>query len=182
MDRSEQIEEVSAALVGACGELHNVAKDAENPYFSSRYASLPAILDAVRPVLAKHGLSVIQLPRNHPESSAVGVETILLHASGQYLSQTILVRPAKDDPQGVGSAITYCRRYALAAALGIGQEDDDGNAASVPHPEPLRPAPAAPPARRPEPQRSAAHLQQQPARDPVPDRLQNGAINEAQAK
>lgn len=161
MDSSEQIEKVSAALAGAFADLHNVAADAVNPHFRSRYTSLPALLDAVRPVLAKHGLAVVQMPVS--EEGRVGVETLLLHSSGQYLSSRVTVTPQKADPQGAGSAITYCRRYALAACLGIGQDDDDGNAASK--------APAAKPA---QPQRAA---EQPPAARP-----QNGTISEAQGK
>lgn len=163
MNTSQQIEKVSAALAGAFADLHNVAADAVNPHFRSRYTSLPALLDAVRPVLAKHGLAVVQMPIS--EEGRVGVETLLLHASGQYLSSRVTVTPQKADPQGAGSAITYCRRYALAACLGIGQDDDDGNAASR--------APAAkaapPPARKAEPA-------------PASERPQNGTISEAQGK
>lgn len=132
MDSSEQVEKVSAALVLAVGEMQNATFDARNPHFGSRYTSLPALLDLVRPILAKHGLAAVQLATS-AEGGRVGVETILLHASGQYLSSVIAVTPQKQDPQGAGSAITYCRRYALAAALGIGsEEDDDGNEASKP--------------------------------------------------
>jgi len=118
MDSSENVEKVSAALVAALADARNVALDAVNPHFRSRYASLPAMLDAVRPILAKHGLAAVQLAVSEPDGR-VGVETILLHASGQYLASRILVMPTKGDPQGAGSALTYCRRYALAAALGI---------------------------------------------------------------
>jgi hypothetical protein len=143
MQRSDEIDKVSAALVAACGELQNVVADAVNPHFKSQYASLPAILDTVRPVLAKHGLAVVQLPVTR--SDGIGVETTILHETGQYISGVLTVHPQKDDPQGAGGAITYCRRYALTAALGIGQDDDDANAVS--HAPQQRPAfrPVAPP-------------------------------------
>jgi hypothetical protein len=114
------------ALVSAIGELSNVAKTASNPYFKSKYATLDAIVDATRPVLAKHGLAVMQQPL-FMEGTA-GVETIIIHKSGFETSSTLLL-PLKDQsPQGVGSAITYARRYALAAVLGLAtEEDDDGN-------------------------------------------------------
>ena len=134
MERSDSIAKVAAALVGAQGELENVAKDAENPHFRNRYASLPAILDAVRPVLAKHGLAVIQFPTN-TDDGRVGVETTILHASGEYLTHDFAVRLTKDDAQGAGSALTYCRRYSLAAVLAISQDDDDGNGAAAPAPQ-----------------------------------------------
>jgi hypothetical protein len=114
---------ISEALVKAVGELSNVAKTAANPYFKSKYAPLDAIIDATRPVLAKHGLAVIQEPL-FMEGTA-GVETIIIHKDGASISSTLLL-PLKDQsPQGVGSAITYARRYALAAVLGIASEDDD---------------------------------------------------------
>lgn len=131
MERSDSVAKVAAALVGAQGELENVAKDAENPHFRNRYASLPAILDAVRPVLAKHGLAVIQFPTN-TDDGRVGVETTIMHASGEYLTHDFSVRLTKDDAQGAGSALTYCRRYSLAAVLAISQDDDDGEVASLP--------------------------------------------------
>lgn len=114
------------ALVAAIGELSNVAKTASNPYFKSKYAPLDAIVDATRPILAKHGLAIQQQPLF--SDGAAGVETIIIHKSGFETSSTLLL-PLKDQsPQGVGSAITYARRYALAAVLGLAtEEDDDGN-------------------------------------------------------
>jgi hypothetical protein len=114
------------ALVAAIGELSNVAKTASNPYFKSKYAPLDAIVEYTRPVLAKHGLAIQQQPL-FMEGTA-GVETIIIHKSGFETSSTLLL-PLKDQsPQGVGSAITYARRYALAAVLGLAtEEDDDGN-------------------------------------------------------
>jgi ERF superfamily len=113
----------SKALVAAVGELSNVAKTAANPYFKSKYAPLDAIIDATRPILKKHGLAVIQQPLF--EEGTAGVETTILHEGG-YCSTSTLLLPLKDQsPQGVGSAITYARRYALAAVLGIASEDDD---------------------------------------------------------
>jgi ERF superfamily len=113
----------SEALVAAIGELSNVAKTANNPYFKSKYAPLDAIIEATRPILHKHGLAVTQQPI-FMEGTA-GVETTILHKGG-YSTLSTLLLPLKDQsPQGVGSAITYARRYALAAVLGIASEDDD---------------------------------------------------------
>jgi hypothetical protein len=122
-------QEYSMALVSAIGELQNVAKTASNPYFKSKYAPLDAIVDATRPVLLKHGLAISQTPL-YIEGSA-GVETTILHAAGHSTTTTLLL-PLKDQsPQGVGGAITYARRYALAAVLGLAtEEDDDGNVSS----------------------------------------------------
>lgn len=127
-EQSEEIGTLADAIVACQGDLQNVTSDAENPHFRNRYASLPHILDTVRPVLRKHGLAVIQLPTN--EDARVGVRTILMHKSGQFLSSSYTVPTTRADPQQAGSAITYCRRYSLAAVLGIGQEDDDAEGAS----------------------------------------------------
>jgi hypothetical protein len=123
---TKEVKAYSAALVAAIGELSNVPKTASNPYFKSKYAPLDAIVDATRPVLAKYGLAVMQQPL-FMEGSA-GVETTILHKDGHSTTTTLLL-PLKDQsPQGVGSAITYARRYALAAVLGLAtEEDDDGN-------------------------------------------------------
>ena len=116
-------EAYSEALVAAIGELSNVAKTAANPFFKSKYAPLDAIIDATRPILAKHGLAVTQQPI-FMEGTA-GVETTILHKGGHSTTSTLLL-PLKDQsPQGAGSAITYARRYALAAVLGVASEDDD---------------------------------------------------------
>jgi len=116
-------QQYASALVAAIGELSNVPKTASNPYFKSKYAPLDAIVEATRPVLAKHGLAIQQQPL-FMEGTA-GVETTILHNAGHFTSTTLLL-PLKDQsPQGVGSAITYSRRYALAAVLGLATEDDD---------------------------------------------------------
>lgn len=133
------MQKITAALVKAQAELQNVTSDATNPHFRSQYASLPHMIDTVRPVLAKHGLALLQSPVS--EDGRIGVRTVLIHESGEMLDGIYTVRPAKDDPQGAGGAITYCRRYALAAFLCIAQEDDDGNGASAPRREPPRQAP-----------------------------------------
>ena len=116
-------QQYAQALVAAIGELSNVPKTASNPYFKSKYAPLDAIVEATRPVLAKHGLAIQQQPLFMEKTA--GVETTILHKSGHSTTTTLLL-PLKDQsPQGVGSAITYARRYALAAVLGLATEDDD---------------------------------------------------------
>jgi hypothetical protein len=128
METTQQ-QEYTAALVAAIGELQNVAKTAANPYFKSKYAPLDAIIEATRPVLAKHGLAVQQNPVF--SDGCAGVQTVIIHKSG-HKESSLLLLPLKDQsPQGVGSAITYARRYSLAAVLGIASEDDDdGNVSS----------------------------------------------------
>ena len=125
---SESIQKISAALAKALPEVQNATKDATNPHFRSDYASLQAVLATTKPVLAEHGLVVIQGPGWDGEHCTL--TTRILHESGEWIETVAGTPVSKADPQGVGSAITYLRRYSLAAMAGIGQEDDDGNAAS----------------------------------------------------
>ena len=126
LQKSDNISGLAKALVTFQGEVENIKKDANNPFFKSKYASLANILDGIREPLSKHGLSFCQFPSGDGE-----LTTILMHSSGEYLCDTFKMSPVKNDPQALGSAITYARRYTLAAVLGLNvQEDDDGNAAS----------------------------------------------------
>ncbi|MCL4822603.1 MAG: ERF family protein [Anaerolineales bacterium] len=129
MNKSEQINDLAAALAAAQAELRNPVFDSQNPHFKSKFASLAQVRDTITPTLAKHGLSVTQLATNDDQGRP-SVETILLHKSGQWLSSTLAVPVAKADAHGAGSAITYARRYSLMAIVNVvGDEDDDGNSA-----------------------------------------------------
>ena len=122
---------LNSALVAALGELRNVAKDKVNPHFKSRFTSLDAILDATRPVLAKHGLALSQEPCF--EDGMAGVVTRIIHAGGESRESKLLLPLRDQSAQGVGSCLSYARRYAAAAVLGIASdEDDDGQVASTP--------------------------------------------------
>ena len=126
MEKSQTITELAKALVAFQSEMKTVGFDANNPFFKSKYATLSALVETSKPVLAKNGLAVSQLTEGEG-----GITTILMHTSGEYLFSTLTLKPSKDDPQGRGSAITYARRYAYAAILGlVSDEDDDGNAAT----------------------------------------------------
>lgn len=129
--QSETINELAAALAKAQGEMNHAGKSADNPYFKSKYADLPAVIDASRPALAKNGLSVVQMT-DIDELGNMVLVTQLSHSSGQWVRSWYPVRPVKSDPQGFGSALTYSRRYAYSALAGVAAvgEDDDGNAAS----------------------------------------------------
>ena len=134
MNKSETIGKLANALAAAQAEIKPVPKTHENPYFKSKYADLADIQEATRAALHKWGLAVSQL--NDIEDGRVVVETVLLHASGEWISGRLALKPVKDDPQGVGSAITYARRYGLSAILSLATEDDDdGEAASHREPE-----------------------------------------------
>jgi hypothetical protein len=128
IEHSESLASLAPALAKAQGEVENAAKNAKNPHFRSSYADLAEIINTVRPVLSKHGLAVVQIPGY--ADGVVTVDTMLTHASGEWIMGQSAAPVAKADPQGVGSACTYLRRYSLAALCGIAQEDDDGNAAS----------------------------------------------------
>jgi hypothetical protein len=122
--------ELAKALVKFRGRIHVVEKDAKNPHFGNRYASLAAIHKVVDPLLSECGLSVIQIPQKPAEGGGISVRTILLHESGQTIESELVLPVAKSDAQGIGSAISYCRRYALSGILCLTQDDDDGNEAS----------------------------------------------------
>lgn len=156
MNKSESIASLAAALAKAQGEMENAGKNSVNPHFKSKYADLAEILNTVRPVLSKHGLAVTQFPAF--EAGTAHVETILTHASGEWMSGTCSAPVQKSDPQGVGSALTYLRRYSLAAVCGLAQEDDDANAAAKPKTTATKPTPTPAPV---------------PVQKPVPARVPN---------
>jgi len=133
MPQSESIKELATALSKVQGELTYAKKDSANPFFKSRYADLESVWDACRDLLARNGLSIIQMPGNYFEGR-MWLVTRLCHSSGEWIEQEMSVPVQKPDAQGAGSALTYMRRYALAAFVGVVQADDDGNAAVVTKP------------------------------------------------
>lgn len=146
MESSTELKELFVALVNFQREVGLVGFDSDNEHFSSRYASLAAMREAVRKPLADNGLALIQGVTG--EGSTVSVTTMLAHVSGQWIRSTLSMTPVKATPHGVGGAITYSRRYGMASLLGlVGDEDDDGNAASMPAAAPVavRPVKAAKP-------------------------------------
>ena len=123
-----QLNELAVALVAAQAEFSAVPKTADNPFFKSKYADLATVVSHTQPILAKHGLAVSQFPTQINGEPAL--ITYLLHASGQVLADTMKLCAAKSDPQGQGAAITYARRFAYMAVLGlVADVDDDGNTA-----------------------------------------------------
>jgi hypothetical protein len=127
MKTSESITNISVALHKFHGLMGKVGKDAVNPHFKKKYASLSNIIEATTPHLNAVGLSIIQLPCES------GLETMLLHTSGEYISSVSLT-PFKDpsNPQALGSALTYAKRYSYAGALNLNiDEDDDAHKATV---------------------------------------------------
>ena len=129
MLKSEQINELAAALAKAQGQIEGAKKSSSNPFFKSKYADLAECWNTCREALTANGISVIQMPEEIDENGRLNITTMLAHSSGQYISSTLTMTVTKLDPQAIGSAITYGRRYALAAMVGLAQEDDDGEKA-----------------------------------------------------
>ncbi len=124
MNKSESIKNIAMALSKFQAEVENPKNTQDNPFYKSKYAPLQDVLNIARPLLSKHGLSVLQ----HPSGDGVNISinTMLLHESGEWIEfEPLLLKADKATPQGAGSAITYGRRYALSAVLGIASEDDD---------------------------------------------------------
>lgn len=128
IDYSNATPDLFAALALAQGEVENASKSSSNPHFRSKYADLAEVLNTVRPVFAKNGLSIAQSTAF--DGSLVSVSTLIAHKSGGLIVSEASCVPGKTDAQGIGAATTYLRRYSLAAMAGIAQEDDDGNTAA----------------------------------------------------
>lgn len=129
MNRSPEIGQIAKALAAAQGEMNGAVKNAANPFFKSKYADLASVWDAIRGPFTKNGLAIVQTTHIGKDDLPV-IETMLMHSSGEWIKGQIRMVPKDKSPQGIGSAITYARRYALAAIAGVAPEDDDGNAAS----------------------------------------------------
>lgn len=133
MNKSETIGDLAAALAKAQTGFATIGFNKINPHFKRGYADLTAIINATRPALAANGLAIAQFPA--AEGNVVTVETVMTHASGQWIGGMTSLTASKADAQGIGAAITYAKRYGLAAILNVAaDEDDDGNAASDPPP------------------------------------------------
>ena len=176
MKHSESIAALAGALAKAQLQIEPASKNATNPHFRSHYADLASIWDACRGPLNTNGLSIVQFPCDG-DVGRTGLCTMLLHSSGEWISEVVTTRSQKDDPQGLGSALTYLRRYALAAVVGVtATEDDDGNAASTPAnsrvaapaPRPYIPPPVSPPlVNAPAPSKPVSQPVSQPVAKPV---------------
>ncbi len=151
VEKSENIGNLVKALSSAQGSMGNITKDktasmkSDKANYSYRYADLASVLEEVRPILAEYEIAVYQAATNGDKGGAT-VTTMLMHSSGEYLSSSLTMPVAQQTPQAFGSAISYARRYALLAALGLATEDDDGETAgkSAPQPAPRVASYAAP--------------------------------------
>lgn len=143
MNKSESIKEIAVALAKFNGEVSKISKDAKNLQFKSEYVTLDALIQATRPILQSHGLSIMQFPLAK-ETGEIGVQTMLLHESGEFIeSEPLYMTPVRmvkggifeiaKDPQAAGSVISYLRRYSYQAILNLNTgEDDDANKATPP--------------------------------------------------
>lgn len=134
MRTSEDIKEITKALVAFHSEVGRITKDGTNPHLKNRYATIDQIIEEIRPILADKGLFIMQLPTN-TEGGEIQMVTRLYHISGQWMeSPSLKIKVDRNNAQGIGSAITYARRYSLTSFLGLNTgEDDDGHAASGDH-------------------------------------------------
>lgn len=131
---------IAKSLAKAQGELEDAKKDAINPHFKNKYASLSSVRSAITPVFSRNGLAVTQLNEPHGDAG-VCVVTLLMHESGEWIQSKLFVPATKKDAQGFGSALSYARRYALAAIANIATDDDDAEEATKP--AATKPAPPA---------------------------------------
>lgn len=167
MNKSESIAHLATALAKAQAEMPVAVFDAQNKFLNNKYASLGAVIEASRPILAKHRLSLVQFPISSPHPACVhplpsdgrgngasateyiGVESILAHESGEFVAERILIplveEKGKTKVQCAGSTLTYLRRYSWASILGMySDEDSDGSSpvqAFTPKPTPTLPPP-----------------------------------------
>lgn len=131
MIKSESIKNIAVAMAQFRKQVKQPLKDADNPYFKSKYVPLENVVEAIDSVGGEHGLSFIQEVKTS-DDGMVGVTTIIFHTSGEWLEfEPLYLKPDSTKPQAYGSAITYARRYSLSSAFGItSDQDDDGNEAN----------------------------------------------------
>lgn len=165
LDESPTLGALAAALAKAQGAMANASKDKLNPHFRSRYADLASTWDACREALSSNGLAIIQAPGN--VTGGVRLTTTLVHSSGEYVRARFSAPVREQTAQGYGSALTYLRRYSLAAIVGVApDEDDDGNHASG-RPSPPTPQPQPAPQSQPTPQPAKSDQPKTQAREPA---------------
>lgn len=131
MNKSETISQLATALSAFQAEVKQPMKDANNPFFKSKYVPLENVVEAINEVANKHGLAFTQFPSTD-ESGRIGVATLLLHSSGEYIEYpAVYMKAEKENPQEAGKLISYLKRYSLSAIFGITSDvDDDANEAT----------------------------------------------------
>ena len=135
--QSESIAKLAEAIAKAQSQMRPVKKDTINPFFGKKYADLASVWDSMGPFFA-NGIAITQSAYTPERPGYVGIETQLTHISGEWKRERLELPVVKQDPQGFGSALTYCRRYSLMMTGVVTEEDDDGNAASQPQAAPAK--------------------------------------------
>jgi ERF superfamily len=131
IEHSDDLAELAAAIIEVQAAMPKIPKTSDNPFFKSKYADLADVKTLADPIITKHGLAVTQWPSNNDKGDTL--VTMLLHRSGQFIKSEMQLHLTKSDAQGQGSALTYARRYAYMASLGlVADVDDDGNRSSQP--------------------------------------------------
>lgn len=131
MKTSESIAKIAEAMAIVQKGMQPALKDSANPFFKSKYADLASVSAACKDLMAANGIAVIQSPGECADKQ-MSLTTRLIHKSGEWIEGTLSIPLPKFDPQAYGSALTYARRYSLAAFAGVVTDDDDGNAATRP--------------------------------------------------
>jgi phosphomevalonate kinase len=131
MKTSESIKHIAEALVSAQKEIKFAVKDSTNPHFKSKYANINSVIDAVKAPLNNNGIAILQ-SLSPSDDNKLHLTTRLIHSSGEWIEDTAVCPLQKQDPQGMGSAVSYIRRYSLSAFLSLYSDtDDDGQSAAL---------------------------------------------------
>tara|TARA_R110000851_G_scaffold167404_7_gene312993 strand:- start:2700 stop:3344 length:645 start_codon:yes stop_codon:yes gene_type:complete len=131
MNKSESIANLALALNLAQQQMGGAVKDSTNPFFKSSYADLASVIKAVKDPLCANGLSYVQFPITSAGGNGIGVETVLMHKSGEWVSNEFTMPMVKSDPQAAGACLSYARRYGLSSVLGLPVADSDAEAAMM---------------------------------------------------
>lgn len=177
MKTSDSIVAIAKALLKVQKAITFAHTDSNNPFFKSKYADLPTVIDAIKPQLNDNEIVYIQTP-TPSEPGTLALTTRLLHSSGEWIEDTAIVPLPKADPQGYGSAMTYARRYSLAAITGLYQDDDDGNAAS----RTSVPMPKAKEVQEPEPRPAEKYREEMSRPEVLAEPVKTGMCSDKQRK
>ena len=130
MKTSDSIKQIAEALVSAQKEIKFAVKDSTNPHYKSKYANINSVIDAVKKPLNDNGIAILQ-SLSPSDDGKLHLTTRLIHSSGEWIEDTAVCPIQKQDPQGLGSAVSYIRRYSLSALLSVYADDDDGQSAAL---------------------------------------------------
>ena len=130
MKTSESIKQIAEALVSAQKEIRFAVKDSTNPHYKSKYANINSVIDAVKAPLNNNGIAILQ-SLSPSDDNKLHLTTRLLHSSGEWIEDTAVCPIQKQDPQGLGSAISYIRRYSISSLCALYADDDDGQSAAL---------------------------------------------------